>query len=268
MRMIHHITTRLAALLCDSVMTCEDLAALSQPVPLFEAHYRALLQDDGTVPDDPAFSVYRFLRYLALHKPVVFHGSPRSDLDVLLPLSETIHQGQPARFLYASGGVLFPLVHGLNAQPAIAGKQWPFRVVAFYRRMPPDAPRLYAHVSVNEALKALPFDTTATLYVCRREDFEPLARKDRAARWTGAAFTSEGTTWIARQPVRPVARVQLDLLDCPVVVEWRKARYKTRRAVINHLGWRAAAHLLGSGLGLRAKLSRPPTLACRPPRTE
>lgn len=194
-----------------------------------------LLEGDAGALDRLDGARIDFLRWLAEHRDVLFHGSRRADLDVLEPIrltrDTTAFGDQQA--VYATNdpvwAIYFATVRRGKGFSTRNGSLAPAAARGVY-------PRWY-FFSLNPSSETAERFGDGSLYVLPRRGFASQPPLYRAV---------DSAQWVSAEPVRPLARIAVGAADFPL-----------RDSVVTHTS-REPMFVTWARAGLRARRRHPP----------
>jgi hypothetical protein len=146
---------------------------------------------------------HEFLYYLATQHEILLHGTPRLDVDVFLPRQQTDYRGQPRAAVFATDDRVWPFffasLHREAAEGPVSLRNAAMVVGEGLRQ------GRYYLFSVNREFLSPGTFGQGAIYILPRKTF---VRTD-----TRPVYFPE---WISEQPVRPLARLDVDPADFPL----------------------------------------------------
>ncbi|HYF65611.1 MAG TPA: hypothetical protein VD886_22475 [Herpetosiphonaceae bacterium] len=151
---------------------------------------------------------WRFLAYLAEHKPVLFHGSGDASLATLVPRqANDVNDFGNRQAVYAASDGIWPIYFAIvdRGRMPISLLNGCFRPIS--PAGVPDDPAYFFSIS-QEALAAAPW-RNGTVYILPREGFEPRPPLEKNGRM------HEIMEWASLSAVTPLAKVSVGPADFP-----------------------------------------------------
>lgn len=228
----------IAAFPLDDCLAAPDLEVTPATAAVFENLAGEILAEDAglDIAYDLPYPRYLFLDYLAATRGWLFHGSPRTDLDLLQPVrhsSDSSEFGDQAA-IYATQDPIWAMFFAVLDRSRLKG---PIMNGAIRLEGDDGDPlrRYYFCVEV-ESLRRQPWRDGA-IYLLPPAGFEPDPAHAGVAH---GDYRLVATHWLNRDPVQPLARLAVTPEDFPYrdrVWGFDLERMQQQMAGGNYAGW-------------------------------
>lgn len=169
----------------------------------FDAKAAEVLAASGAaVPWELPWPRHEFMRYLVGNYPVLLHGTPRADVDCLEPAQQTLFDGQHVTAVFATDDGIWPLFFATLDRSKHPGP-YSLRNAAMVVGKTGSERRYYLF-SMDRGLHESGVFGPGVVLVLPREPFAPAG--SGVVRWP---------EWVSKQPVTPLARIQVAPDDFP-----------------------------------------------------
>lgn len=161
----------------------------------FTRLYDRIIQDGGIAPYDSSYPKFRFLQYLSVTQPLLFHGSNHQGIEEFEPRRQTLFDGTYTDAVFSSADGIWPLFYAVLNRSGLTGNIRNGCIVS--RR----GERFYFFSLSVESEDRYPW-TEGMIYVLPRDSFRQASE--------GKLYFDE---WVSEKPVKPLFRLKVSPED-------------------------------------------------------
>lgn len=235
---IKGVNTKVMHYLLDKCFVEYVIDFSSQQMEIFEGIYNCLAGQQNVYLFDEIFngvSKFDFLNYLVNVKNILLHGSVNREIEVLKPLTRnTISTTEKSSLLYASSDVYSAFKRIMNKNLHDVRCVHPFFVKG-YRVDYLGHVYFYSFASISQGIMGKEDLLGGAIYICSSEGFtvENVKNDKWYSAFTGGNIRKIESSWVSRNSVVPLARMDINITDFPGVTSVHNRREMELKAMFS-----------------------------------